>query len=288
MLVEVVVGDHDVPPAESKVFRHRDAGVGRQELHRRLGAGGRRDDDRVRERAVLRELLDHVLDRGLLLADRHINADDLLGILGIAAACVLLADEGVDDDRGLARLAIPNDQLTLAAPDRNHGVDGLDAGLDRLLHGLALHHVRRAPLGRHELVDRDRGEPVHRAAERVDHAADERLAHGHGDDAPRGADRVPFLDPRVRSQQNRSDAVLLEVERDTKDIVPEVQELRHHAALEAVDARDAVAHAQNGAHVFDASLTFVALDLFLEDRTDFGGAEINHCLSLRWGSPDGG
>ena len=41
-------------------------------------------------------------------------------------------------DRGLAGLTVTDDQLALAAADRGHGVDRLDAGLQRLLDRLAL------------------------------------------------------------------------------------------------------------------------------------------------------
>src|SRR5690349_23510423 len=45
----------------------------------------------------------------------------------------------VDGDGGLARLAVADDQLALATADRGHRVDRLDAGLQRLVHGLATH-----------------------------------------------------------------------------------------------------------------------------------------------------
>jgi hypothetical protein len=73
----------------TEVLAHRAAGVGREELHRG-GIGGRRgDDDRVVHRAVLLQLLDDLRDRRLLLADRDVDADDVLA---------LLVDDRVDGD----------------------------------------------------------------------------------------------------------------------------------------------------------------------------------------------
>ena len=46
-------------------------------------------------------------------------------------------------DRGLAGLPVADDQLALAAADRNHRVDGFDAGLQRLFHRLPVDHARR-------------------------------------------------------------------------------------------------------------------------------------------------
>ena len=76
----------------------------------------------------LAQLLDHRGHRRLLLADGHVDAEHVLA---------LLVDDGVDGDGGLAGLAVADDELALAAADRDHRVDGLDAGLQRLVHRLA-------------------------------------------------------------------------------------------------------------------------------------------------------
>ena len=86
------------------------------------------DDDRVLHRAGLAQLVDDRGHRRLLLADGDVDADDVLA---------LLVDDRVDRDGGLAGLAVADDQLALAAADRDHRVDGLDAGLQRLVHRLA-------------------------------------------------------------------------------------------------------------------------------------------------------
>ena len=72
--------------------------------------------------------------RRFLLGDRHVDADD---------ARPLLVDDRVDGDGGLAGLAVADDQLALAAADRGHGVDGLDAGLQRLVDRLPPGDARR-------------------------------------------------------------------------------------------------------------------------------------------------
>ncbi|KKB08423.1 hypothetical protein VE26_10360, partial [Devosia chinhatensis] len=47
---------------------------------------------------------------------------------------VSAVEEGVQDDGGLAGLAINDDELELAAADRDQGVDGIEAGGHRLVH----------------------------------------------------------------------------------------------------------------------------------------------------------
>ena len=131
-----------------------DAGVG--------GGGG--DHDRVVHRAVLLELAHDVGDRRHLLADGHVDALDVLA---------LLVDDRVDGDGGLAGLAVADDELALAAADRHHRVDALQARLHRLVHGLARDDARR------HLLDGVRSSSVSIAlavdgiAERVDHAAEQ-------------------------------------------------------------------------------------------------------------------
>jgi hypothetical protein len=52
-----------------------------------------------------------------------------------------LVDDRVDRDRGLARLTVADDQLALPTTDRDHAVDRLDAGLERLVHRLTCGHA---------------------------------------------------------------------------------------------------------------------------------------------------
>src|SRR5690606_4250275 len=78
----------------------------------------------------------------------------------------------VDRDRRLARAAVADDQLALAAPDRDHRVDRLDPRLERLLHRLTQHDAGRDDVDEATALDRlDRALPVERIAQRVDDAA---------------------------------------------------------------------------------------------------------------------
>ena len=147
------------------------------EQRRRIGRG-RRDDDRVAHRVGFLERAHDLRDRRLLLADRVVDADD---------AGVLLIEDRVDRDGGLAGLPVADDQLALAAADRHHRVDRLQAGLQRLLHRLPIDDAGREPLDRRELLRRDRALAVDRLAERVDHAAEQLVADRHRDDAARSA-----------------------------------------------------------------------------------------------------
>ena len=54
-----------------------------------------------------------------------------------------MVQDRVDCNRGLTGLAVTNDELTLTTANRRHGVNRLDAGLQRLVHRLATHDARR-------------------------------------------------------------------------------------------------------------------------------------------------
>src|SRR4029453_17738610 len=116
---------------------HAAAAVRRDELHGR-GVGRARDHDRREVHgAELGELVDHLRDRGLLLADRDVDALHVAGVL---------VDDRVDGHGRLAGLAVADDQLALAAADRDHRGDRLDARLQRHLHRLAVDDARRLDL----------------------------------------------------------------------------------------------------------------------------------------------
>ncbi len=127
LLGEVVVDAEGVLALVAEELADRAARVGGDvEEGRRLGGGGRHHDG-VLHGPVLLEGADHLGHGRVLLADGHVDADDALA---------LLVDDRVHRHRGLAGLAVADDELALAAADRHHAVDRLDAGLERLLDGL--------------------------------------------------------------------------------------------------------------------------------------------------------
>ena len=177
--------------------------------------------------------------------------------------------------RRLAGLAVADDELALAAADGDHGVDGLDAGLQRLLDALALDHARGLELDRAELVGLDGALVVERTAERVDDAADHGLAHRHLQHAAGALDEVALLDEGVLAEEHGADVVFFEVEGQPDDVVRELEHLHGHAVAQAVDTSDPVADLEDGADLFDLDLGLVALDLGLQDGGDLFGSQLH-------------
>src|SRR6266545_1797880 len=100
----------------------------------------------------------------------------------------------------------------MAAPDGRHRVDGLDPGLQRLLHRLALHHRRGLDLEGAGLLGPDLPLAVDRPAERVGDPAEERVPDGHRQDAPGLLDRAALLDLRRVAEDHAPDLALVEVQ----------------------------------------------------------------------------
>ena len=151
LLGQIVEHDQDVLAVVHPLLADGRTGVRRKPLEPGGIGRGRRHDGGVLHRAALFESALDAGDRRALLADRDVDAADLL--LGIAGLPVLpLVEDRVDADRGLAGLAVADDQLTLPAADRGLRVDGLDAGLQRLFDTLTLHHRRCLQLQRAALV----------------------------------------------------------------------------------------------------------------------------------------
>ena len=181
LLREVVEDDEDVLALVHPLLADGRTGVRRQVLE--AGRVGRRggDDGRVLQRAGLFQRAAHGGDGGALLADGDVDAADLL--LRVAGAPVVaLVDDRVDGQGGLAGLAVTDDQLTLATADRGHRVDGLVAGLHRLVHRLTGHDARSLQLQGAAAGRLDLAEAVDRVAERVDDAAEVALADRDGED----------------------------------------------------------------------------------------------------------
>ncbi len=225
-----------------------------------VGAG--HDDDRVVHRPVLLEDRDGVRDRGQLLPDRDVDAHEALA---------RLVDDRVDGDGRLARLAVADDQLALAAADRDQRVDGLDAGLDRRIDRLAHDDAGGDALDRAVLGRGDRALVVERAPERVHDPPEQRLADGHLHDASRRLDGVTFLDRRGVAEDDRADRLLLEVQGEAHHPVRELEHLGREGAVEAVDLGDAVAHLDDRPDVAGLDAGVEGVDRGLDDAGDLVG-----------------
>ena len=111
-------------------------------------------------------------------------------------------------------------------PIGRHRVDGLDAGLQRLVHGLAADDAGRlhleAALPRCCAIG---PLPSIGLTERVDDAAEQRVADRHREDAAGRLDRAALLDVVGLAEDDRADRVLVEVQREAERAALELEQL---------------------------------------------------------------
>ena len=155
LLGQIVIDDHRVHAVVAEIFAHGAAGERRQILHRRRIGRRRGDHDRIVERAVLLQYLDELRHRRTLLSDRDVDAIelDLLVVRGVER---FLIEDRIQRDRGLAGLAVTDDQFALAAANRDQRVDRLEPRCHRLMHRFARDDAGRLHVDVRFVVELDR------------------------------------------------------------------------------------------------------------------------------------
>ncbi len=169
----------------------------------------------------------------------------------------------------------------MAAADGDQGIDGLQAGLHRLVDRLARDDARRLDVDAAALGELDRALAVDRLAQRVDDAAQQALADRHVDDLAQAAHVVALGDGGVGAEDHGAHIVAFQVQGHALDAG--LGEFDHFAGLDivqTVDAGDAVADRQHAAHVGDIGFDAEVGDLRLEDGRDFSGADVHDGLSV--------
>src|SRR6202044_2343365 len=132
----------------------------------------------------------------------------------------------------------------------------------------------------HPLVGLDRTLAVDRIAERVDNAAEQALAHRGIDDGAGALDGLAFLDLAVGAEDHDADIVGFEVQRHAARTVLELDHLAGLDVVQTVDAGNAVADGQHLSDFADFSLLAQILDLVLQDRGNFRGADVHQPASF--------
>ena len=253
-----------------EVFRHGRRGVRGEELHRRGVGRCRGDDDRVVERAVLFQLLDQLGDGRPLLSDGDVNAIELFGfVLSRRIVVGFLVEDRVQRQSRLAGLAVADDQLALAPPDRDHRIDRFQSGRHRLVDGPPRDDARRLHIRDGTGGGVHRPFVVDRISERVHNPAQQGVSDRNVHDGFGPFDRVAFADVPVVAEYDDADIVGLEIERHPSDAA---RELNHFAGLDIVQTMhpgDAVAHAEHLSDLGDFRLMAEILDLLFQNRGNF-------------------
>jgi hypothetical protein len=271
LLGKIVVDAEGVLAAVTEVFAHGAAGVGRQILHGGgIGSGGG-DDDGIVHGAVFFERLHHLGNGGALLTDGDVDTDDV---------AALLIDDGVEGYGGFSGLAVADDQLTLAASDGDHAVDGLNAGLKRLFDGAAFDDAGSDALHGVVLGGVDGPFAVDGVAEGVDDTANQAGADGDGHNAIGAADFIAFANLFRIAEEHDADLVFFQVHGEAGDTMGQLDELAVHDVFQAMDAGDTVAHGNHRPGFGNTDCLFEVFDLLTEEPRNFIRSNLSHKLIL--------
>ena len=277
LLGQIVEDDEHVFAVVHPVLADGRTGI-RGDVFEACGIGGRggHDGGVLHRAGFLKALLDGG-DGRALLTDGHVDAADLL--LRVTALPVrLLVDDGVDRNGGLAGLAVADDELTLAAADRRHGVDGLQTGGHRLVDRMAVHDVRCLRLENTAAFALNRAQTVDRVAQRVHDTAQIAVADRHGQHFAGAADLLALLDACEVAEDNHTDLAGVKVERQAERAVLEGQQLVGHATRQSLHMRNAIAGRGHIAHFLGGRVArLVRLDEILERTAYRGGINGQFC-----------
>src|SRR5262249_29400680 len=137
----------------------------------------------------------------------------------------------------------------------------------RLFHALAVDDAGRDALYRHVIFGNDRAFAVGRLAERVDHAADHRVAGRHLDDSLGALDDIAFFDLLKIAEQDGAHLVLFEVQRESGRALLEFQKFAGHHLFEAVNLGDPIADFDHRADLRHGHASVEVFDLPPNDFT---------------------
>src|SRR5690606_9823331 len=213
------------------------------------------------------QLAHHVGDGRLLLTDSHVDAAD---------AAVFLVDDGVDCQGSLTDLTVTDDQLALATAYRDHGIDRLVTGLNRLVDRLTPDHARRYLFNSVGSLSVDRAFAVDRVAQGVDHTTQQFRTNRNFQNAAGALGAHAFCKAGVSTQYYSTNGVLLQVQRHTVDTVRELDHLAVHDVGQTIDAHDAIGNGDDGAFVAGLRGDVEFLGTPLDEFTNFGRIELLH------------
>ncbi len=156
------------------------------------------------ERVGLLEHARQLCHGRLALPDRDVDADQVT---------ILVVDDRVDGDGRLAGLSVPDDQLALAAADRDHRIDRLQSGEHGLFDRLTLDNSGCLVLDRTGRRRPDLPLAVERGTERIDDPPQQLLPDGNLQEALGPLYGVALDNLLPLAEHHDADVVGLEVER---------------------------------------------------------------------------
>ena len=243
-----------------KVFRHGSSRIRHNVLKRSTVTGSGGYDDGILHRTMFLQTGNHFCHRRCLLSDCHVDADHIFAFL---------VDDRICGNGCLSGLAVSDDQLTLSAANREHGIDCQNTGFHRCIHGFTLYDARSLLLDGAVTVCLDRTFSVNRLTQSIYHTADEFLAHWHAGFFSGPHHFGSFFDPCIFSKQNDADLVSSDILHHTLQTILKGNNLAVHRMINAVDIGDSVTDIDDRTCLLVPGNCVIVLYFFFQNRNDF-------------------
>ena len=258
LFCQVIIDDEGVFTAVAEVFAHCCTGIRCNVLHSSRFRCGSSNNNGVFQCAVFFEFTNNVSDRGSLLTDSNIDTGQIFAFL---------VDDRVDSYSSLTCLSVANDQLTLAAADRNHGVNRLQTCLNRLANGLTFNNARSNFFNNVKLSCFDRAFTVNRLTQGVNNAAFQCGSDGNLQNAAGSLNDIAFGNMCVVAQNNGTDGISFKVKSKTVCVIREFKHFALHHVRKTMNTANTVGNGDNRTfsakvgvqtHTFDSLLQQLA------------------------------
>mmetsp|Transcript_20831 Transcript_20831/g.49387 ORF Transcript_20831/g.49387 Transcript_20831/m.49387 type:complete len:465 (-) Transcript_20831:338-1732(-) len=212
LLGEIVVEDDRMLSVVAEVLCHGATRVRCQELQR-CGIRSSCSHDRgVLQAVILSQNFEELGHSGSLLSYCDVDAVQV-GRLVSRGIDSLLVEDCVDGNRGLASLAIADDQLSLATADWDQAVDSFQAGGHGLVHALPGNDARSLELHSAAALCLDGPGAINGRAKSIHNAAQQFLADRNIHNGSGALDTVTFDNGSVIAENHHSDVVGFQVQR---------------------------------------------------------------------------
>ena len=174
-----------------------------------------------------------------------------------------MIDDRVDGNGCLPGLAVTDDQFALAAPNRNHRINGLDTCLNRCVHILPLHNAWCNAVDGAKACRGDRAFSIDWLAQRVDNPADHCVTHWYRSDPARTMHDHTFCNLGVFTHDNYTDAVFFQIKGRPHHPIGKLYQLLRLNIGQALHACDPITSFDHYTDIAYANLGFKVLNLSL-------------------------
>ena len=178
----------------------------------------------------------------------------------------LLVEYRVERNGGLARLTVSDDQLTLSAADREHGIYRKKPGLHRLIYRLTLDDAGRRSFDRVIIVGGYFSVAIDGLSQRIDYTPEEPVAHGNARRlfGPSYLAALNYL--TVIAEDDTSYLCLAQIKDHALDAALKQYNLTVFNADKSVKYRDTVADRKHGAYFIGMRDCLKGIDRLPDER----------------------